>query len=115
MGRAIAFLTTGVIIALAGLALATSAFATGGGSGGSPGPTPVPPFGDANCDGSTTSIDAALVLQYSAEVLDEFLPCLYVADMNTDCYINAVDATLVLQTTAGLLAEEPFEPFPCPA
>jgi len=74
-----------------------------------------PPLRDANCDHATTSIDAALVLQYSAGLLDDFLPCLHVTDMNTDCFINALDAALVLQTTAGLLPELPYEPIACPA
>lgn len=112
MRRAIAFLTAGVIIALTGLAFAPSTLANDRGSAGFP--TPVPPFGDANCDGATTSLDAALVLQYGAKLYGGG-PCLYLADMNADCYINAVDAALVLQTTAGLLPERPYEPIACPA
>jgi Tol biopolymer transport system component len=67
--------------------------------------TPTPPArpGDVNCDGSVTSIDAALVLQYSAGLLDD-LRCGGFGDVNRDGVVNAIDAALVLQHVAGLLA-----------
>ena len=68
-------------------------------------PTPCRPAGvpgDANCDGSVNSIDAALVLQYDAGLLGS-LGCQDAADVNNDGTINSIDAALILQFTAGLL------------
>ena len=68
-------------------------------------PTPTPGFillGDANCDGSVNSIDAAVILQFSAGLTD--LPaCPLNADLNSSGDITSVDATIVLQAVAGLL------------
>jgi len=70
-------------------------------------PTPTPPgskpkvAGDANCDGETNAVDAALVLQYVAGLLDE-LACVD-ADYNHDGDIDALDAALILQKDAGLI------------
>lgn len=61
-------------------------------------PTP----GDANCDGTIDSIDAALVLQYGAGLVQS-LGCEGNADVNGDGVINAIDAALILQYTAGLI------------
>jgi hypothetical protein len=58
--------------------------------------------GDANCDGGVTAVDAALVLQYDAGLIDS-LPCEDNADVNNDGVINAIDAALILQLVAGLL------------
>ena len=71
-------------------------------------------FGDVNCDGATTSVDAALVLQVTAK-LAPFPACIHRADMNTDCYYDARDALLILQTTAGLIPTRTYEPIACPA
>ena len=75
-----------------------------------PGPTatPTPPTlaGDADCDGAVTSIDAALVLQHSAALLDA-LPCPAAGDVNGDGLVNAVDAALILQHVAGLIDSLP--------
>ena len=65
-----------------------------------PGKTPASIVGDANCDGDITSIDAALILQFTAGILGD-LPCN--ADANGDGNTDAIDAALVLQFTAGLL------------
>lgn len=62
--------------------------------------------GDANCDGSVNSIDAALVLQYGAGLLAE-LPCQDNADVNGDGVYNSIDAALILQYVAGLLPSLP--------
>jgi len=69
-----------------------------------PPPTPTPPAlaGDANCDGSINAIDAALILQLTASLLDT-LPCPANADVNGDGRADAVDAALILQFTAGLI------------
>ena len=69
-------------------------------------PTPVIEPGDVNADGSISTIDAALILQYDAGLLDS-LPYPFSADVNVDGDINSVDAALVLQFTAGLLSTLP--------
>ena len=56
--------------------------------------------GDANCDGTVTSIDAALILQFTAGLVDG-LSC--DGDANANGSVDAIDAALVLQFTAGLL------------
>ena len=58
--------------------------------------------GDVNCDGTVNSIDAALVLQHAAGLLDA-LPCEYLADTDGDGETTSVDATLILQHDAGLV------------
>ncbi len=58
--------------------------------------------GDANCDETVNSIDAAYVLQYGAGLVHS-VPCQGDADANEDGIINAVDAALILQYTAGLI------------
>ncbi|MCI0856767.1 MAG: PQQ-dependent sugar dehydrogenase [Chloroflexi bacterium] len=65
-------------------------------------PTPTGPPGDANCDESTNSIDAALVLQTVAGLIDG-VGCPDLADVNGDGMIDAIDAALILQIDAGLL------------
>jgi len=68
----------------------------------SPTPTPASTIGDANCDGSTNSIDAALVLQKVAGLIGG-VECPDLADVNDDGNIDAIDAALILQIDAGLL------------
>jgi len=66
-------------------------------------PTPAARAGDANCDGTTNSIDAALVLQYSAGLVSS-LPCQANADVGgPGSGVNAIDAALILQFVAGLI------------
>lgn len=67
-----------------------------------PGSDPDKLLGDADCDEDVDSIDAALVLQFGAGLL-EVLPCKDDADANQDGTVNAVDAALILQVAAGLL------------
>jgi Tol biopolymer transport system component len=73
-------------------------------------PTPTPTggvaTGDANGDGDVNSIDAALVLQYSAGLLTS-PPGGWAADANADLVLNAIDATLILQFAAGLIDHLP--------
>ncbi len=65
-------------------------------------PTPLP--GDADCSGVISSVDAALVLQFDAGLIDILtFTCLLVADVNEDDAVNAFDATLILQFVAGLI------------
>jgi hypothetical protein len=66
-------------------------------------PTPVTDNpGDVNRNGGVDSIDAALVLQFGAGLLDE-LPAPENADLNSDGRIDAIDAAIILQYVAGLI------------
>ena len=58
--------------------------------------------GDVTCDGRVDSIDAAVVLQFGAGLLDS-LACQDAGDVNGDGSIDSIDAALILQFTAGLL------------
>ncbi|MCH7698221.1 MAG: serine hydrolase [Chloroflexi bacterium] len=62
--------------------------------------------GDANGDGDVTSVDAAIVLQFVAGLLDS-AGCPVCADANQDGDVTAIDATLILQFVAGLLSSLP--------
>lgn len=67
-------------------------------------PTPAPSIsGDADGSGTVTSLDALLVLQFTADLLAD-LPCAVCADVTGDATINAVDASVILQYVAGLLS-----------
>ncbi|MDZ4278111.1 MAG: dockerin type I domain-containing protein [Dehalococcoidia bacterium] len=69
-------------------------------------PVPVLGFGgatgDANCDATVDSIDAALLLQLDAGLVSS-LDCPKNADVNEDGLTTSVDAALVLQFVAGLI------------
>ena len=79
-------------------------------------PLPVKPGpvsrGDANCDGEVTSIDALLVLQFHAALIDS-LPCQDVADVNGDGEIDSRDAMLILQVYSCLPDPVGFMPIVC--
>jgi plastocyanin len=63
--------------------------------------------GDVNCSGGDAdSIDAALVLQLTAGLVDE-LSCEENADTDQNGQTNAIDAALILQFNAGLIDELP--------
>ncbi len=68
--------------------------------------TPVFTIGDVNCNLTANSIDATLVLQFSAGLVLS-LPCPEGGDANQDGTINVVDATLILQLDSGLLDSLP--------
>ncbi|MCH7580511.1 MAG: hypothetical protein IIB22_09735 [Chloroflexi bacterium] len=63
----------------------------------------IQPAGDANCDGVVTSLDAVIVLQVDAGLLDR-APCHIQADASFDGLVNSLDAAIILQREAGLLA-----------
>ncbi len=63
--------------------------------------------GESLCDGVVDSIDALVVLQYSAGLIVS-KPCSASADVNRDGSIDALDASLILQHVAGLLPDLPF-------
>ena len=67
---------------------------------------PTPPIGDADCNGFVTSIDALVILQVLAGLLD-FLSCEAFADVNVDGELTSVDALLILQFIAGLIDSLP--------
>lgn len=64
------------------------------------------PSGDANCDSTVNSIDAAIVLQFDAALIDR-VPCPLEADVSFDGMVNALDASIILQHEAALLAHCP--------
>lgn len=71
-----------------------------------PTPTPITLAGDANCDQETNAVDAALILQLGAGLIDT-LPCPASADVNHNGVVDAIDAALVLQLSAGLIFSLP--------
>jgi hypothetical protein len=62
--------------------------------------------GDASCFGVVNAIDAALVLQFVAQLLSP-VPCSIQADANESGGIDAIDALLILQYVADLIADLP--------
>ena len=54
-----------------------------------------------NCDRIVTAIDATLVLQFNAALLQS-LPCEAGADVNSDGRLDANDAVLILWIVSGL-------------
>jgi hypothetical protein len=62
--------------------------------------------GDVNKDGETNAIDAALILQQVAGII-ESVAHPENADVNEDGEIDAIDAALVLQFAAGLIDDLP--------
>ena len=68
--------------------------------------TPDEFHGDANCNDSVDSIDAAIILQWNAGLL-ESLTCPERADANDNGTVDSIDAALVLQFTAHLLDRLP--------
>ena len=63
-------------------------------------------IGDANCDDTVNVIDAALILQFTAGLL-ETLPCQDNADANASGGVDVIDAALILQFVAGLVDNLP--------
>jgi hypothetical protein len=66
--------------------------------------TPEKPVGDVNDDGRVNSLDALLILQIVAALIDETdVPNAASGDANLDGDLTSIDAVLVLQVDAGLL------------
>jgi hypothetical protein len=64
---------------------------------------------DANCDGEVTSLDAALILQFSVGLLPAF-PCENNSDVTYDGAVGAEDALVILQFVVGRIENLPPEP-----
>ncbi len=75
-------------------------------TGGIACPTVSEKVGDASCDDTVNALDAALVLQHVAGLL-ETLPCQANADTNENGSVDAIDAVLILQFVAGLIGNLP--------
>jgi hypothetical protein len=63
-------------------------------------------LGDVNDDGTVSSVDSLLVLQFDAMLLDS-LPNAPSADVNESGTVNAIDSALILQFVAGLITQLP--------
>jgi len=59
--------------------------------------------GDVNGDGEVDALDASLVLQYDAKLIDGESLLLENADVNSDKEVDALDASLILQLDAKLI------------
>jgi hypothetical protein len=60
--------------------------------------------GDVNDDGEVDSVDATLILQRGAGLIDQLLNAPS-GDLNADGSVNSIDATIVLQYGAGLVSQ----------
>lgn len=60
-------------------------------------------LGDVNRDDMVTAVDARVILQYTAGLIEFDEESMYYADCNEDGEVTAVDARIVLQVTAGLV------------
>ncbi len=58
--------------------------------------------GDVNCDMTLSAIDATLLLQLAAGLVDD-VACIHIADVTGDGLVDSRDAMLILQFEAGLL------------
>lgn len=65
--------------------------------------------GDVNGDGNADNLDATLILQYDAALIDETAIDLDLGDVNEDGVVDNLDAYLVLVVTAGLEPDAPAE------
>ena len=63
--------------------------------------------GDANCDGSTNSVDSLLILQLFARLIGS-IACQTAGDVNINGDVGPIDAVLILQYESGMLATLPM-------
>lgn len=63
-------------------------------------------LGDVDCNGNVNAIDAALILQKTAGLIDT-LACQEAGDVDSNGLLNAIDAALMLQYDAGLIDKLP--------
>ena len=73
-----------------------------------PTPTPAPLAGDVNCGNQVNSIDATIILQFSASLI-ESMACQENGDVNGDGAINPIDAALILQLEAAIIVNLPAQ------
>ena len=66
-------------------------------------------YGDVDGNGEVQAYDAALTLQYSAELIEFEDWQLIAADVDGNGEVQAYDAALILQYSAGLIDEFPVE------
>ena len=66
-------------------------------------------MGDVNGDGEVQAFDAALALQYSAELIEFEEWQILAGDVDGNGIVQAFDAALILQYSAGLIDEFPVE------
>jgi len=65
------------------------------------------PNGDANCDRTTNSLDALVILQYVAALIPD-VPCPFQAYVDREPGLGASDALAILQAEAGLIPGLPL-------
>ena len=66
-------------------------------------------YGDVDGNGEVQAFDAAMVLQYSAEMIEFDGEQLIAADVDGNGEVQAFDAALILQYSAGIITEFPVE------
>lgn len=67
------------------------------------------PNGDANCDGSADSLDALLILQFVAQLIERSqMRCFDSASVSPGGGVNSLDALAILQSEAGLIGALPL-------
>jgi hypothetical protein len=69
-------------------------------------PRPAVVVGDVNCNRAANSVDASLILQFTAGLISALL-CPEGGDANLDGGIDVLDATLILQLESGLIGALP--------
>ena len=66
-------------------------------------------LGDADWDGIVTTYDAALILEYMAELISEYDLHLCVSDVDGDGAVTTFDAACILEYKAELIDRFPAE------